>query len=102
MRKEELTWRVVCATYEHQELNHYKIIKPWEYANSRHKIFDDLKMPNHTKWRGPWGPEALYIDKEDDFLRGPLGIVWATEARGEEIANHIRDIMFNVAPGNDD
>jgi muconolactone delta-isomerase len=99
--KLELFWRVVCGTYEHQELSHYNIIKPWPYANERHKLLDDIKMPNHTKWQGPWGPEPLWIDKEDDIVRGPLGVVWATEARGQEIAKWLRDEMFNVAPGND-
>lgn len=92
----ELNWRIVCNGYEHQELVIAKIIKPWKYNDPRHKIFDSLKMPDHSKWQGLWGPEALYIDKTDNLTTGPLGIVWATSSRGHEISDYIRNLMFNV------
>lgn len=101
LNKIELDWRVVCGRYEHDELTTYNIINPWPYSDPRHQILEDLKFPDHTKWQGPWGPEPLYYDKKDDLVRGQLGIVWCTEARAQEIAEWMRDQMFNIAPGND-
>lgn len=97
----KLDWQLVCGRYEVEELSHYKVITPAEPKDPRHKLFLVMKHPDKIMYKGAWGPEILYYDKEDDFLRGQLGHVWATEKRGEEIAVWLRDQMFNVAPGND-
>lgn len=98
----DLSWHVVGNQYEHEELVRYQAIKPHEYKDPRHKLFDDLKWHKHTRWRGGWGPEPMYYDSEYDLAReGRLCIVYATDKRAQEIRNWIRDQMFNLAPGND-
>lgn len=96
-----LDWHIVCGSYEYEELAHYSVIKPWPYKDQRHKLFDDINLPNQTKWQGDWGNEPMYYDTQDLLLRGPVGRVWATATRAEEISLWIRDQMFNIAPGND-
>jgi hypothetical protein len=98
--KQELGWCVVCGRYEHEELVERKVLKPWRSRDSRQQLFLIMKWPNHTLWRGAWGPEPLLYDKEDDYLRGQLGTVWATDKRAQEIAEWLRDQMFNSSSEN--
>jgi hypothetical protein len=97
----KLNWQIVCGRYELEELETYKAVELVEFKNNRHQLFHVIKHPNHNTYKGGWGPELMLYDKQDDLLRGQLGVVWATEARGQEIASWIRDQMFNLAPGND-
>jgi len=97
-----LSWHVICNQYEMEELSRYQAVKPHEYADHRHQLFDDLKWPKHSRWQGGWGPEPMYYDSEYDIAReGRLCIVYATDKRAAEIRTWVQNQMFNIAPGNE-
>jgi hypothetical protein len=96
LRRIDLEWHTVLNWYEYDELSRYDAIKPYKYSDSRHKIFDELNQPNHTRYQGAWGPESLYYNHNSQ-----IGIIHGTDKRAEEIRAWVREQMFNLAPGND-
>jgi len=95
----ELDWRLVCGRYEVEELLYTGVLEPVKPRDPRHTLFLVMKYPNKILYKGGWGPEILYYDKEDDICRGQLGHVWALESRGKDIAIWLRDQMFNMPKG---
>jgi hypothetical protein len=89
----DLQWHVVCGRYELEELTANRQITPCEF-NHRQNLFETIKYPGQLFYKGSWGPERLYYDKEDNFTTGQLGKVYCTDSRYEEIRQWFLDHVF--------
>jgi hypothetical protein len=97
-QKIELEWRPVMGWYQHSELKMYDYITH-RSRPERQTLFEDIKYSSfgdHTFYQGGWGAEPMVWSVNQE-----QGYVWCTAARHQEIAEWVRDTVFNCAPGND-
>lgn len=102
LKKINLSHHIVCGDIEIQDFLRYKVIKHWQPKDPRHKIFHQIKYPNHDFYQGGWGPEMIIVPKEFDILMGRPAKVWCTSTRAKEIKQWIIDNLYTVISGDGD
>lgn len=90
MYKIDLAWHVVCGRWEVDALVAQQDITEYKSRDHRYNLFLKLKHSDKIIYKGPWGPELIYYDREDNMTTGQLGVVWATSQRARTIEEQIR------------
>lgn len=87
----DLAWHIVCGRWEVDALVAQQDIQVFKPRDQRHSLFLTIKHPDHIIYKGPWGPELIYYDRQDNMTTGQLGRVWTSNTRAKEIESWLRD-----------